>query len=181
MSVCSSWIHGNAIMLESPLHFNPEGEQNGRLVLTPFGWGAEVSVEGHPAVSWVHLPIPTVNWLVGRFERLELVRVFLLFECSNATVEDVHIYDGHEKVAEFNGQARQGRFLTKGVQNTFELKKPHRMKTGVGLSFLYKPQTNAVPPGTLFVSAAGAEFEIGSIFFRAIGDTVFNRVTRREP
>jgi hypothetical protein len=179
MSLCSSWIHGNALVLESPLYFNPSGEQTGRLVVTPFGWGAQVSIEGHPRPSWVHLPIPTTNSPVSQFERFELVRVFLLGECSDATIDDVHIYDGNHKIAEFQ-RTLQGSFLAQTSKNTFELPKPHRMRSGVGISFFFNSAIGfeqQPSPGTLIVCAAGAEFQKTSRFF----DTLLDPFRRRGP
>lgn len=176
MSISSSWVHGNALRIESPFHFNPRGEQNGQLILTPFGWGAEVSNEGHPVVSWMHLPIPTINGRINRFE-FELLRVFLLFQCSDASIENVHIYDGHEKVQEFNDLSLEGGFLAKSSRNTFELKKRHQVKRGISLSFFFKARIltgtgggGAVPPGKLLVAAAGAEFETRNRAFSTVRD-----------
>src|SRR6266536_5786539 len=118
MAICSSWIHGNALTMESPFYIDPHGEQIGRLILTPFGWGADVLNDGHAVVSWMHLPIPTIREGVSRFERFELRRVFLLGECSDASITDVHIYDGYEKIQEFNDRQFDGTFLTKRFKNT---------------------------------------------------------------
>src|SRR5215831_979005 len=124
MPVCSSWIHGNALVVESPDYFDPQGDRIGQLNVTAYGWGTQVSGEGHSVVSWMHLPIPTVDWDAGRFERFNLVRVFLLFECANSSIDQVHVYDGRTKVAEFS-MSLEGSYLTKGPQNTFGLKTPY--------------------------------------------------------
>jgi hypothetical protein len=163
MSVCSSWIHGNALTMESPFYISPNGEVTGRLILTPFRWGAEVLNDGvAPAPSWMHLPIPTIREGVSRFERFELLRVFLLGQCSGASIDNIHIYDGYEKIQEFNDRGFEGTFLTKGSKNTFELEEPHTVKSGISLSFFFVPRT--IPQGKLVVAAAGAEFEISSVF-----------------
>jgi hypothetical protein len=123
------------------------------------------------------VPIPTINWVLGRFERFELVRAFLLFECSSSSVDYIHIYDGNEKVEEFRGP-NPGTYLTKSAANTFELKQPHRMKSGVGLSFYYNVgniMDGGRPPTTLFVAAAGVEFNTGNIFVSAVSDLIFLR------
>ncbi len=175
MAIYSSWIHGNALRIETPFSYNVQGEQNGQLVLTPLGWGANVVSSGHAVVSWMHLPIPTIKEPVSFFERFELVRVFLLFECSEAFVTDVHIYDGNVKIAEFANRSLQGSFLSKGVVNTFVLDKPHMLKSGLGLSFLFKTAIGTggmnehIPQGTLVVAAAGAEYETRNIIFSAVG------------
>jgi hypothetical protein len=168
MSISSSWIHGNALTIESPIAYGPNGNENARLIITPSGPGAWVDCEsegGYGAVSWLHLPIPTISPKVSRFERFELVRVFLLFACSNSSVENVHVYDGHKTIVEFNGVGGQGlglqgNFLVRGPGNTFNLQRPQAVKSGVGLSFLFKAHTGR--DKSLIVATAGAEFQIYS-------------------
>jgi hypothetical protein len=171
MATSFSWIHGNALTIESPVHFNEVGEQNGRLILTPVGWGADVYNEAHPVVSWMHLPIPASTGSISSFERLRLLRVFLLFQCSEASIGAVHIYDGNNKIQEFNDLSLQGNFLTKGLRNTFQLTNPYTVKKGIGLSFYFKPEIGTdirETHPTLLVSAAGAEFEMINIFLSTV-------------
>ena len=179
MSVSSSWIHGNALTIESPISYNPQGEEKGRFVLTPYGWGASVSAEEGAESSWFHIPIPTIHTRVSRFERFELQRVFLLFECSDALIADVHIYDGNEVIKEFNDLSLTGNYLAKGFRNTFEIQKTSRyqMKRGLGLSFRFVTETRIDPPGpipqgNLLVTVAGAEFATRNIFVSTVVDFV---------
>ena len=187
MSVYSSWIHGNALTIETPLNTHPDdGRIIGQYILSHLGKGAEVKVEGSKRSSWMHLPIPTIFEPVSRFERVNLIRVSLLFECSDASIENVHIYDGFEIIEEFNGLHTEGSFLKKGLyENTFKLTKPHQMKSGVGLSFNYESHTafdrmaNERPlKPLLFVAAAGAEFEISNIIFSTLRDSILRLFPR---
>src|SRR6185503_5202732 len=135
MSVSTSWIHGNALTIESPVDYAPNGQERARLILTPTGPGAWVSCESGGMISWLHLPIPTVNVSISQ---LELVRVFLLFHTWNSSIQNVHVYDGYQKMEEFNGAGgqglgREGNFLVKGPGNTFNLQKPLPVKRGIGL------------------------------------------------
>jgi hypothetical protein len=157
--------------------FNPQGEQSGRFIPTPFGWGTRVTFEGvGAAVSWFHLPISTVNVRVDPFERFELRRVFLLFECPNASVNNVHVYDGSQKIQEYNELGLTGNYyLVKRPRNTFELNKPHQVKAGIGLSF-YCIFAAGRDPGELTVVAAGAEFETRNVFLPTMIGRLLNRL-----
>ena len=173
MPVSSCWMHGNALTIESPFFFHPEGRLLGQIRLTPFGWGADISTEGTSiGRSWMHMPIPTVNGSVSGSENFELLRVFLLFECSDSALIEFHVYDGYHKIQEFpRSGSLTGDFRVKGHRNTFELAKPYRVKSGVSLSFLFAPHVltdtggggKAVNPH-LVVTAAGAEFSTSSRF-----------------
>lgn len=165
MAISTSWIHGNALAIESPIMYNADGQEVQRLVLTPSGLGAwvERESEGTGAVTWLHLPIPIGK--VGRTERCELLRVFLLFQIRGSIVDVVHIYDGYELAAEFKDLNRndtnlpfKGNFLLKSNANTFQLARPYSVKRGIGLSLLFKAPTGS-GDRTLFVAAAGAEVQ----------------------
>ena len=169
MSISSSWMHGNALTMESPIQYGEAGQEVSRLILTPSGQGAWVSTERGGITSWMHLPIPTIYENISRFERFELLDVALLFECWDAHIQFVHVYDGYEKIAEFNGVEDQGLGLTgnhlvKGYSNTFTLKKPHQIKRGIGLSFFFTADANASPDESLFVAAACADFRTRGLF-----------------
>jgi len=170
MSISSSWMHGNALTIESPIRYGETGQEVTRLILTPSGQGAWVSTERGGITSWMHLPIPTIYEATSRFERFELLSVSLLFECWDSSIQFVHIYDGYEKIAEFNGVMDQGLGLTgnrlvKSNSNTFILKQPHHVKRGIGLSFFFAADANASPAESLFVAAACADFRTRNILF----------------
>jgi hypothetical protein len=173
MALASSWIHGNALTMESPISHNfTTGESNGRLVLTPLGWGAEVTVEGFNTSSWMHIPIPTVSESVGPIKRFLLSRVILLFECEKSQIEHVHLYDGAKRIYE-NDKGWSGSALTKRPYNSFELSKPRQVEFGIGLSFFYVPR-RATPdsPARLYVAAAGAEYQTENLFSAMVGEAV---------
>jgi hypothetical protein len=177
MALASTWIHGNALTMESPEYFAPDGQQTGRLVITPRGWGAEVTLEGHPTVSWMHLPVPSVYESVGRFQRFRLRRVILLGSCVNSTVDSIHIYDGRTRIHAVD-QVLEGNFLTTGPGNTIELAQPREVKYGIGVSFRYKTPIGTGPqqssPPLMTIVAVGAEFETVNIL---VGTAVSTAVT----
>jgi hypothetical protein len=174
MAISTSWIHGNALTVENPTYVL-DGNELGRLVLTHYGWGTQVSTEGHPVpFCWFHLPIPTIFPPLSKTEALRLNRVFLLFRCVEASIKEIDIYDNNTKIQEFNDLGLQGDYLTIGTQNTFnvsagtEVNLPYHVKGGIGLSFQLVSSIGIDPPaGTqpeIMVAGAGAEFETYSAF-----------------
>ena len=188
MSISSSWIHGNALTIESPIMFefnyNTEKmEEIGRFVLTPSGPGTWVDAERGGEVSWFHLPIPTINANVSPVKRYELLRVFLLFWCEHAHIREVHVYDGSDKIQEFKVASLQGNYLVQLKKNTFHFgMEPHQVKSGISISFLFAANyAEDLPHRRLFVAAAGADFLTSStLFSKAISarDHIISRLTR---
>ena len=139
MALSSSWIHGNALTLETPANYDENGNERARLLLTPQGPGAWVSCERGFAESWMHLPIPTINASVGTLQLLELVSFILLFRCWSSRIHSVHVYDGFQKIQEFNGADGNGlwltgNFLVKNKSNSFVLGQPHVTRMGIGIA-----------------------------------------------
>ena len=161
MSISSSWIHGNALTIESPIMFEfnydtEKMEEIGRFVLTPSGPGAWVDAERGGEVSWFHLPIPTIR--------------------------EVHVYDGSDKINEFKGVSLQGNYLVKLKKNTFHFVEPHQVKSGISISFLFAANyAEDLPHRRLLVAAAGADFlKSSTLFSKAISarDHIISRLTR---
>jgi hypothetical protein len=180
MAIASSWIHGNALQVERPVIRDPQGVETGWLRLTPSGVGAQVVNEGNPVQSWMHLPIPTVKEPLEWGEQFRLRRVVLLLECSDASIDQVNVYDGNQLLQGFYSIKLQGTYLTAGPDNTFELTPPRSVWTGVGLSFLFNPYIRVDPAKeeniTLHVAAAGAYFEtISSLYAKFLPYTPFRR------
>ena len=174
MAISTSWIHGNALTVEDPINVL-DGREVGRLVLTHYGWGTQVTTEGRPVLfCWFHLPIPTIFPPLSKTEALRLNRVFLLFTSTDARIGQVDIYDNNTRIQEFTGLALDGDFLTIGAQNTFnisastEINLPYHVKGGIGLSFQFVSSIaiDAPPPTqpAIMVAGAGAEFETYSAF-----------------
>jgi hypothetical protein len=173
LSVSSSWAHGNALSIETSVHHAVTGEEDGRLVLTPVGSGARVTCEGAVSASWMHLPIPTVAQSGLFLQRFELVRVVLLLDCENGRVANVHLFDGATRFEQFNDLWLTGSMLTKLPQNTFTLREPRMMRSGLGLSFFFVPGTltdtaSAQEPPYLSVAAAGAEYDATNPFWSSL-------------
>jgi len=153
-----SWVHGNALTVESPENIEDRGRH--------FGWGTDLVILPGKG-SWFHIPLPvpaTVNE-----QSVFLKRTFLLFETEgNAFLKQVHIYDGNRVLQEFNNlPGVSGNFTAQVVNaNTFVLSTPQKVRRGISLSFFIQgtlPQPPERPTeNRLVVPAAGAEYLVGS-------------------
>ena len=146
----SSWVHGNALTVESPENLARVGH---------YGWGADMLI--HPGKgSWFHVPLPTP--VIVNNARTALERVFILFKSEWGSIRNVHVYDGSSKPQEFNDLVLQGEHrLSLDPQNTFVLEKPHKVAWGIGISFYFAADVDIdtpLPPARLIVGAAGGEF-----------------------
>jgi hypothetical protein len=152
MALHASWVHGNAVTVESPENLARVGH---------FGWGGDMAINPGKS-SWFHIPLPTPV-IVGD-TRTQLVRVFVLFESKpgEGSIRNVHVYDGSAKVQEFNDLHLEGAHRT-GLdgQNTFTLAAPHSVAFGIGISFFYQASVgidSPVPPSRLIIGTAGGDY-----------------------
>jgi hypothetical protein len=162
-----SWVHGNALTVESPENLQP-GEQR-------FGWGTDIIIRSG-AASWFHVPLH-VPAVIDEYP-VYLKQVFLLFKTeANAFLQHVHIYDGAQRVQAFNDLHFDGDFTTRIVQaNTFELRIPHAVKHGTSISFFIQGTSGPVP-NRLIVPAIGAEYNIDRPILATVA-RLFDRVIR---
>lgn len=167
MAISTSWIHGNALSIQSPITYAEDGvTERGRLHLMPEGPGASVLATHGGEASWLHLAIPTVNSNISRFQQFELLRVFLLFECWGAQIKTIHVYDGRQRIGEFENLwlGSGPYYLAKRRENTFNVERPYALNTGVGLSFLFTVDNPRQTERVLWVAAAGAEFQTRNVW-----------------
>jgi hypothetical protein len=152
MALYASWIHGNALTVESPENLARVGH---------FGWGADMAITPGKN-SWFHIPIPTPV-IVGD-KRATVQKLFLLFRVDpgSGEIRNIHIYDGSAKVQEFNGLSFNGEHRTAlDGQNTFNLSQPHTVAFGMGISFFFQAAIgidSPIPPARLIVASAGGDF-----------------------
>jgi hypothetical protein len=120
----ASWVHGNALTVESPENFRGIGH---------YGWGADLSPRPGKA-SWLHVPLPTP--VITGDKRTTVQKLFLLYSTEGCEIRNVHVYDGSAKVHEFNGLNLKGEHRTGlDASNTFDLPAPHTVAFGIGLTF----------------------------------------------
>jgi hypothetical protein len=150
MGFNASWVHGNALTVESPENLNRVGH---------FGWGADMSVKPGQG-SWFHIALPTP--VIVSDVRSSLIRVFLLFESEQGSIRNVHVYDGSFKIQEFNDLLSEGEHrLGLDDMNTFNLAQPHSVAFGIGVSFFFIANIgfdSAIPPSRLIVASAGGDY-----------------------
>jgi len=148
----ASWVHGNALTVESPENLSRVGH---------YGWGADMLIQPGKA-SWFHIPLPTP--VIVSDVRARLQRVFLLFKSDpgDGEIRNVHVYDGSSKPQEFNDVHLAGEHRTGlDAQNTFTLTSPHSVAWGIGITFLYQAAVgidSATPPARLILASAGADY-----------------------
>lgn len=130
MALHASWVHGNALTVESPGNLERVGH---------FGWGADMITRHGGQDSWFHIPLPTPV-IVGEGGRTTLGRVFLLFWSDRGRIKEVHVWDGPIRLQVFNNVNSKGehRFELDG-RNTFPLARPTKVAWG-GRHFVFFPK-----------------------------------------
>jgi hypothetical protein len=150
MALHASWVHGNALTVESPGNLASVGH---------FGWGGDMMIIPGRS-SWFHIPLSTPV-IIGDI-RSKVQTLFLLFKSESGSIRNVHVYDGSFKVQEFNGLQFEGEHrVSLDGQNTFKLSTPHTVIFGMGISFFFVANIGfdtPIPPARLIVASAGGDF-----------------------
>jgi hypothetical protein len=149
MSLHASWVHGNAVSVESPQNCRQTGH---------YGWGGDFSLTPGSS-SWFHIPLPTPV-IVGDV-RTSVQRFFVLYMTDGCQIRNLHVYDGSSKVHEFNGLKLAGEHRN-GLDNanTFDIPAPHSVSFGIGLTFFVQADIgfDSHIETRLIVGTAGADF-----------------------
>jgi hypothetical protein len=92
------WSHGCGVQIETPSSF---------VSVTRYGFYTKLVGKSNTK-TWVHFQIPTP--LIVNNVRLKAGKVLLSFKTSvaNAQVQKVHVYDGANKIASFEGLSYSG-------------------------------------------------------------------------
>jgi len=151
MSLHASWIHGNAVTVESPENFTRVGH---------YGWGGDMQfVPGKS--SWLHIPLPTP--VIVDDVRTTVQRLFVTFMADSCQIRQLHVYDGSSKVQEFDNLDNTGEHRTGlDAMNTFDLAQPHQVLWGMGLTFFVVADIGfdtQISP-RLIISSAGGDFRV---------------------
>lgn len=149
MSLYASWVHGNAVTVESPQNFTSVGH---------FGWGGDMRFAPGKA-SWLHAPLPTPVIVAGVRTRVQ--RFFIMFKADECEIRAVHVYDGSGKVQELNGLHLSGEHRTGlDAHNTFDLSAPHTVVWGMGITFHVQASIgfDTVISPRLIIASAGGDF-----------------------
>lgn len=150
MTMHASWVHGNALTVESPENLTRVGH---------FAWGADMQIKPGKS-SWFHIPIPTP--VIVDDVRTTVQRVFLLFSSEWGSIRHVHVTDGSFKIQEFEDLSLDGEHRSSlDGQNMFILAQPHKVRWGIGISFFYTAAIGfdtPLPPSRLILGSAGGDF-----------------------
>jgi hypothetical protein len=145
-----SWVHGNALTVESPEKIVPGGRH--------FGWGADLVIRSGEA-GWFHIPLPVPAVVADATVYFDAAILLFMTE-ANAALKQVHLYDGASILQEFDGGSVYGDFRPHIVPaNTFRLTRSRAVQRGIGLSFFVQG-TLGPSPNRLVVAAAGAEYSV---------------------
>jgi hypothetical protein len=154
MALTATWVHGNALTVETPDNCAAIHHQ---------GWGTDLLIKPGTQ-TWFHIPISTPVLINNA--RAQLVRVFILFESKlgDGFISNVHVYDGASKPQEFNGLHLEGPHRS-GIDgaNTFTLARPHSVAFGIGITFRFVAAVgidSVVGPFLVRVATAGADFDM---------------------
>ena len=149
MALHASWVHGNAVQVESPGNFVSVGH---------YGWGSDVSLTPGKA-SWFHIPIPTP--VITGDVRTTVQRLFVLYMAENCEIRNVHVFDGSSKVQEINNLHLKGEHrLGLDSANIFDLAAPHTVAFGMGITFMVQASIgfDTVIKTRFITATAGADF-----------------------
>jgi hypothetical protein len=161
----ASWVHGNAVVLESPNTILVVRRGNGTEMQFTFAPGVT------PPGTWCHIAIPTP--VILNDVRMKVQTLFLLFKTGqHAAIDNIHVWDGPRRVATFdvipgsNNTARRTGNHSTGIdtQSTITLPAPIEVSFGLSISFTFRPVAlntslpTVDPEGTLLITAAGADF-----------------------
>jgi hypothetical protein len=141
----ASWMHGHSMQIENPERLTQ---------VMRIGWCALVI--GMPGTdNWFHFPVPTP--VIINDVRLQADAVILSFETgsADAIVRDVHVYDGWNRIAEFND------LNLSGAQDFVRLVVPGTpsVELGMGISVGVHFGVEALDHGMKFYSV-GCDFAI---------------------
>lgn len=147
----ASWVHGCGVKVES---------EDCLLQTERKGWGTTFSGQ-LGAQTWFHISIPVPVLLED--VRPVFSKVFVLFETVRAKVTNLHIYDGHFRIREFNDLNIEGDHLSTIDEFNSWFIYPHpKIQSGLGLSVgVVFPKneggsSNTVP--SISFATAGADF-----------------------
>lgn len=137
------WIHGHSLRIEYPDRMEGDTRRGGAYYKL---------IGSRNSHNWFHVAVPTALIVEGR--RLRLDSVMLRFRTDKATLTDVHVYDGENRIAVHGGLNLEPEDW---LFRPFEIPGPKpAIFWGVGISF--RCQFGTTSPRRIDVSAAGADF-----------------------
>jgi hypothetical protein len=139
--------------------------------VVPFGGGLQVAAYRHGGgppypLEWVHAPIPLVAaWEIAPLvwpgshtliiteldERVQLVQVSVAFDTSASPdlhVTNLHVWNGGERIANFDNLDERGSFLTHSFDPPLDLEGWAGLNLSIGVEFpiTYNDEPGDPPP-----------------------------------
>ncbi len=150
-SVKTVRVHGVAFSVEYPERLRLNGERKN-------AWGTRYIAPSGSA-NWFHVSIPVVS--ADQDVASELKSVFLLFNAKNCTVEEVHLWDGANKIGQFRLLKLTGDNSTEVTSaNKFVLPPGIKIKNSLGVSVGVSFGSTGVSGGMgeMIFTSVGAEY-----------------------
>ena len=141
------WTHGHNMIVEHPANLKSEWRA-----------GFFIRVVGKSnQTNWFHFAIPTP--VIVNDKRLKIDSVLIRFKSNSnqATVTNVHVYDGETKIASHDGLN-----LYPSKYEGFRFKVPgnHPVSWGIGISIGVKFTGTTDSKNTMEFLSAGADFHL---------------------
>jgi hypothetical protein len=142
------WVHGTIVEAEFPV-----------LSTVRKGWGTVFTGRGSTK-NWFHIPFTTP--IILDDVRPPIVKVFVLYNATNARIANLHIYDGAKKVRFFDGLNLSGNHSNGlDASNNWAITPPVTISFGLGISvgvdFLEPPSADT--SAKILFTSAGADFQ----------------------
>ncbi len=138
------WVHGNNVQIEYPDRINSLRRA-----------GFHTQIEGELGTdNWFHFAIPTSVIVNNRRLRVGSVMVVFKTGSADATVRDVHIYDGENKIAQYNSVNLSGNI---GFMR-FDVPSHPEVIFGIGVSIGVNFGIDKTKPHTMQFISAGCDF-----------------------
>jgi hypothetical protein len=150
----SEWVHGTIVEAEAPENLASNG-------IRRYGWGTTFHGKSG-STNWFHIPITTPVLIDDHAP--DLVKVYVFYKATGATITSVHVYDGPRQVKSFDGLRLTGDQSGQPTPaNSWEIKPQitiaHGLGITVGVQFsTYFDSTPPLPPLEILFTTAGADF-----------------------
>lgn len=144
------WVHGTSAAAE---------DLNALKNVQRVGWGTNFS--GKPgAETWFHFSIPTP--VIIDDVRPTLEKVFVFYRTDGASVRNIHIYDGPQKIRAFDNLMWKGDFGNIGPATSWVLNPAPTIAFGLGISIgvVFSIGFDSAVTTDILFTTAGADFRL---------------------
>jgi hypothetical protein len=156
--IVKSWVHGTSSEVEFPVLLADPSPPPGPG--TKHGRGSLYRQIGEKTFpyNWFHFPL-TISHPIDSAKKMILQKVYILFECKNAKIIDIDVYDGKKILDTWGPNVSGSHDEEPDNDNTFILKKPAEVLHSIGISV--QVEFPIKKPGEISFRAVGVELRIG--------------------